>query len=546
MVVGLRGTGSDPRPSPQRGELLAEMQIRGVKAPESVLASPNTALVLVRGFLRPGIQEGDRFDIDVRIPSHDDTSSLRGGYLLETRLAEMAVLRGMVHTGTELAHAQGPLLIDPSANAKDSKVLLGRARVLGGGRTLKRGQRVLLMALKPGKQNVLNSATIEVAINRRFHSYDRGIKVGMAKAKENDYVELKIHPRYKDNIQRYVQVIRATALKESEPQQFERLRRLEKELLDPATAARAALQLEAIGQKGVEVLKKGIQASDTEVRFYAAEALAYLDDTAAAEPLGEVARNQPAFRVFALAALSAMQDYAAFDQLRSLLEVNSAETRYGAFRALKTMNASDPLVKGELLGDAVSGNQFSYHVVKTAATPMVHVARSREAEIVLFGGDQRLGAPLHAEAGNQILVSSTKPGQVVVAKFAVHEADQKRVVSDRLDEVIRAIAELGGTYPDVVQTLEQAKSQGALASRFEVDALPQAGRAYDRVASTGKSDDSAEAPHASSPLPDLFASSLGTSKAFDEPESASADEEAAEKPGPVKAFFARMVGRSSE
>ena len=57
------------------------------------------------------------------------------------------------------------------------------------------------------------------------------------------------------------------------------------------------------------------------MRFYAAEALAYLDRREAAEPLGQIARDQPAFRVFALTALSAMQDYAAYEQLRDLLSV---------------------------------------------------------------------------------------------------------------------------------------------------------------------------------------------------------------------------------
>ena len=40
--------------------------------------------------------------------------------------------------------------------------------------------------------------------------------------------------------------------------------------------------------------------------------------------------------------------------------------------------------------------------------------------------------------------------------------------------MIRAIVELGGTYPDVVQALQEAKASGTLASRFEIDALPRA------------------------------------------------------------------------
>jgi hypothetical protein len=80
--------------------------------------------------------------------------------------------------------------------------------------------------------------------------------------------------------------------------------------------------------------------------------------------------------------------------------------------------------------------------------------------------------------------------------------------------VIRAIVGLGGTYPDVVQALQQAKADGALVSRFEVDALPQAGRSYDRVAAKSKSDgdvgsdegaDQTPSIEVATPLPDLFA-----------------------------------------
>ena len=65
------------------------MQIRGIANPDTVLASGDVSLVMVEAYLRPGIQKGDHFDIELRVPSQSDTTSLRGGYLLETRLAEM-------------------------------------------------------------------------------------------------------------------------------------------------------------------------------------------------------------------------------------------------------------------------------------------------------------------------------------------------------------------------------------------------------------------------------------------------------------------------
>ncbi|MBX3415014.1 MAG: flagellar basal body P-ring protein FlgI [Pirellulales bacterium] len=476
LVTGLDGTGSDPAPSPERAALLADMQARGVAQPNQVLASPDTSLVLVRGYLRPGIQPGDKFDLEVRIPSRSETTSLAGGWLMETRLKEMAMIGSRLHDGHVLALAQGAVLVEAPATAgKDSdNVMQNRGRILGGGVALK--PRPLGLVLKPGKQSVSNSSLIGTAINQRFHTFNQGVKEGVATPKTDDYIEIVVHPRYKDNIPRYLQVLRSVPLRETPTQQMARLALLERQMLDPVTASTAALRLEALGKRGIDVLAKGIESKDLEVRFYAAEALAYLDDKRAVEPLVAAAKNESAFRVFALTALSAMDDLAAYEGLRGLLDVSSAETRYGAFRSLWAMNSQDSLVSGEYLG-----GQFSYHVLDTSGPPLIHVTRSYRPEVVVFGADQRLQTPFVLEAGKQIMVICKDDGDVVVSRFAIGKDDQKRVVTNRVDDIIRAIVELGGTYPDVVDCLQKAVAARSLTSRFAVDAVPQAGRTYDRV-----------------------------------------------------------------
>jgi len=556
LVTGLRGTGSDPKPSPQRQVLLSRMQTLGVESPNAALASPDTAMVLVRGVLPPGIQKGDRFDVEVRVPSQSETTSLRGGWLLDTELRELAVLNSRIHSGHVLARASGPVMVDPSAAGKKDRVMMNRGRILGGGVALK--SRPLALVLKPEHQSVLNSARVETAVNKRFHGVYKGSKVGVAKAKTDEYVELSVHPKYRHNLQRYVQVVRAIALRESETERQHRLDRLERQLLDPISSSRAALQLEAIGGQAVEVLRKGIELGDPEVRFYSAEALAYLDRREAAEPLAQAAREVPAFRAFALAALASMDSVVAADHLADLLNGSSAETRYGAFRALWAMDRNDARVAGENLG-----GQFSYHVLATSGLPMIHVTRSRRPEVVLFGTEQRFYTPLAVEAGNQIMIVGTEPNEIAVSRFAVGEMDQKRVVSTRVDDVIRAIVELGGTYPDVVQALQEAKQKGALSSRLEVDALPQAGRTYERLADDLPSEGHEDAPpngrkpdspgarpvRANSPLPELFTKAKGAGST---PESGFGEKSVknAPKPSdsdnrlhPVKAFFAKMAGR---
>jgi flagellar basal body P-ring protein FlgI len=546
LVKGLKGTGSDPAPGPQRSRLLEELKRRDVKDPNGLLATRNVSMVLVRGILRPGIQKGDRFDVEVRIPNRSETASLRGGYLLETRLTDTAILEGTHFEGKLRALAKGPVMVDPSASEKSDPALLGRGRILGGGIALQ--PRLLGLVLKSGDDvgnmapaqlhaSAVKSARVANAVNRRFHTFQKGIKVGVATAKTGKYVDLVIHPRYKDNVDRYMHVLRAVILDETATEQSQRIAELEKKLLEPGSAAQAAVELEAIGKPGLDALLKGLRAQDREVQLYAAEALAYLDRGDAVETLALAARDVPAFRVLAFTALTTLRDdFLAYDHLRQLLGVHSAETRYGAFRALWTMNADDPTIKGEILGE-----QFGYHVLDVAGDPMVHVTRNRRAEVVLFGKHQRFRTPFSVNAGNRIMVTSSGGEEVSVACFAPNEPDQKRTVSPLVDEVLRAIVELGGTYPDVVQALQEAKAAGALDGRFEVDALPEAGRTYERVAQDDEETDSkseenkhpVEGEVIDPKQPDSQTSA--EAPAADEPDSD-------KKSAPRKGFLARIMG----
>lgn len=518
LVTGLSGTGSDPPPSPQRAALQDEMVRRGVDKPNDILASTNTSLVLVKGYLRPGIQEGDRFDVEVRVPTRSETTSLRGGYLLKSRLTEVAVLGDQIRQGHVLGEAEGPVLVDPSADPKANAAAVTQGRILGGGVALK--SRSLGLVIGHEHQSVRMSQQIAAAINHRFYTHVGGRKQGVATPKTDEFIELIIQPRYKENVARYIRVARNIAVDESARELQDRLQLLDHQLADPLTAANAAIRLEAIGtDQAAEILIRAVPSNDPEVRFYAAEALAYLDKTEAVSTLLEVARDEPAFRVNALAALSAMNDAMAYDALSELLAGTSAETRYGAFRALWAMNEHDPLVRGERLGD-----QFTYHVLDVSGPEMVHVTNSYRPEVVIFGKNQQLQLPLVLDAGPNILINGQSGGKITVSRFKTGSEAEQRVVSTSVDDVIRAIVDLGGTYPDVVQALQQAKHDGALRGRFRVDALPEPGRQYDRTASEDRSEaekqkggndetnepaapttDQQDAPlDVSTPLPNLF------------------------------------------
>lgn len=499
LCTGLAGTGGDPPPGSQRAALLEEMKRRQVPNPNQVLSSEDNALVLLRAFLPPGVQKGDRIDVEVRVPSRSEVSSLAGGWVLPARMTELAVLGEQVHAGHELAECEGPVLVDGVSGEDKEQPMMTRGRILGGATAMK--DRSLGLVIDQGKRSVRVSTSIAKSINNRFYQYRDGRRVGLATPKTDEYIELAMHDRYKENVTRFVRVIRNLTIDESPSELQTRLVSLRRQLLDPLTAAKAALRLEAVGgDQAAEILEEGLGSDDPEVRFYSAEALAYLDRTSAVEALAEAARHEPAFRVNALAALSAMEDIVAYDALRSLLDVNSAETRYGAFRALWAMNRHDPLVRGEQLGD-----KFSYHRLEVGGPPMVHVTRSHRPELVLFGADQQFTMPLVVDAGQHILVNGMHGERVTVSRFVEGEPAQKREVPPTVDAVVRAIVELGGGYPDVVQALHQAKHDGALGSRFRADALPQPGRDYERDEEPLPPDEAGAAPYnLATPLPDLF------------------------------------------
>jgi hypothetical protein len=176
--------------------------------------------------------------------------------------------------------------------------------------------------------------------------------------------------------------------------------------------------------------------------------------------------------------------------------------------------------------------------------------------VTLFGKNQRFLTPISVNAGAQILINGGGGDEITVSKFAVGEPDQKRVVSTNIDEVIRAVVELGGMYPDIVQMFQEAKTTGALTSRFEVDALPEIGRLYRRVIhdpslGAAEADKGSVEAKPSSPAPDLFdkqtaedASEEGA-KGKNSAANSSSEEKSDEKTPPKKSFFGKIFGFAS-
>ena len=479
LVCGLRGTGAPEPPGAERDMVLRELQKRNVNRPNELLDSKDTAMVRLQGILPPGVMGGDRFDVKVSIRPGSDVQSLRGGYLLRTSLREMGVMdNNSLKQGFPLGYVEGPIMLSPSISSQSNPMELVYGKILGGG--LANKDRPLYLTMKDEHVSEFNTKRVADQINKRFFTKIGGKTEGVATAKTDTIVELRVHPTYKDNIERYMQVLLSVVCYETVEQRGKRIEELKKTVLERKTAQDSALKLEALGKPGIESLKGGLTSSDPEIRFYCAESLAYLDVVQAVKPLAEIAKTEPAFRVRAFGALSSMHsDLEAEAALREMLNDNSAETRYGAFRALWMRNPYDLAIRGETLGTYENANQFNYHVLNITGTPLIHVTYSKRPELVLFGNDIHLSNAFVLDAGTSILVSRTDgQGEVKVSRL---NSLQSRIVTNRLDEIIKAIVDLGGSYPDVVQMLLEAQSQKVLPCKIEIDKLPQSGRIYTRT-----------------------------------------------------------------
>jgi hypothetical protein len=475
LVTQLDGTGGDSPTTNHRKELLDEMRRMQIENPNQWLRSPNTALVVVRAYLPALVDKGERIDVQVRLPEGTEATSLAGGWLLRCDLREKQVVQGRgVLSGRVLARAEGPILVTAADESDASGLMRG---TIPAGAVCLRDEIPLSIHLQKKHRGVRMADLLTKRIGERFHDYDEsGIRRPLARFVADSRIDLEVHPRYEENVPRYIQVVRHIAFTESKVERQLRIQRLRDELRNAPTSSEAALQLEAIGRDAIPVLKEGLAAPSMEARFHAATALAYLGQDDGVEVLAEAAAQERAFRVHAFAAMAALDGSEAYQPLIDLLQHLSTETRYGAFRTLTTLNPNDPSVRGEPMGE-----QFTMHVIPSRQDPLIHITTRQKTELVLFGDDQRFLAPLAVNAGKYIWVTAqTGEEHVVVSCYEPDKEGRRVEVAPYVAEVIRAVVDLGATYPDVVQMLIQAEHQHNLPGTIAIDALPQAGRIYYR------------------------------------------------------------------
>jgi flagellar basal body P-ring protein FlgI len=472
VIGALPGTGGNVPTGSARSAAM-RLLTRQMDDVPGFLASKEAAVVLVRALVPAGCKPGDQFDVEVQCLDEDrQTTSLRGGYLLACSLTDVADVSQLsqygkdkgpnYRAGQEWASAHGPILTGIGAETDPRK-----GRILSGGKAKKERQLALLIKGEQAK-TAETAAQIGRVVDDRFRVQSSGNFVRIADAKRPDYVSLRVPDAYKHNLQRYLDVLERIPLEPDSAVRVAWQRRCAAELYDPHKCFEVALRLEALGAETEEILHKACQHANPNVRFVAAEALAYMDRPTSADTLAQIALTFPQMRPYALGALAVVDDSACISRLRELMASPSVETRCGAFVALRTGHPQD--VK------TAAGKDCGFAVFQVApqSQSLIHVATTGKPEIVLFGSSQELIPPFSLAVGPE-LVLTARDGQkeCTLTRTEPGGKTEKQQSPLQLNEVINRSAQMGASYADVVDMLRQAFNGKNLSGQFVVDGLPR-------------------------------------------------------------------------
>jgi len=485
----LPGTGGSVPPSGLRDELIAEMKKHEVPDPNLFLELPETALVRVQAIIPPGVRRGDPIDLRIISPPQTGATDLHGGWLMDTRLRQQQTLSGMVRRSDVLVVGTGQVLTRAASEGGEDMSLKVEGIVIGGGRVQQ--ERKLGLVIRPEYQHVKMAQQLADAINQRFYFYDGTTRGGIAKAREDDFIEISVHPRYRRNIHRMMALVGNVVAKGESIDTQHRLIDLGKRMSEPTTAGDAAMQLEALGERAVPTLLESLQHPDAEIRFYAAEALAYLDRSEATAPLELAASNQAAFRYSALIALESMDSRSALDALQRLMNQTSIETRYGAMRSIRRRPDGQVVLRPNKLGPGID-----FYEIPSDGPVFIAISLADRPEIVCFGQDPAISIPdfLMGPGGIMVRPAADEPGKLRISRFRPGSEDQRATVPATVAGMLTGVAMTGGDYGDCVSLLRIAKKNQFISCGLAIDPLPKAMRVYHRDEQIQPSDPSSLPP----------------------------------------------------
>lgn len=490
LVGRLRGSGDTMASLPVRQWMVKQMVRHGYGSkliprydklgPERILREPSYAIVRVDGMIPPGAREGDQFDVTVSAMPGNKTTSLSGGMLFESDLAQLRGNSPDLNAVGGLARARGPIVINPAYALEDgnggvqAKASLRRGTVMDGGMVMN-DRAIILRLRQPSRQN---ARYIENRINQRFQQVaDRRKTNSMpamyiaAQALDEGIVEVFVPKGYNGDWEHFMGVVEQLYLNPSPAALVAKAKELAEEAIKPnAPLQEISYALEGIGEPALQYTLPLLAHPSPDVSFAMARASVFIGDPsgAAQQTLFRIAKSDDnPFQLTAIRTLGALPVSPERNQrLRDLLESNNQLARTEAYKILARHKQlySKPVLE-----------KFAIDIVQTGGEPLVYASRSGTPRIALIGPTPKLQLPVLFTAMNgRLMISSDIGGGVgghTVTIFFRREDEKKeplRMLSR--PDIAEIVARLGGegaptedrfdfSYGEIVAVLQSLSQQ---------------------------------------------------------------------------------------
>jgi hypothetical protein len=487
LVVGLNGTGVPDIPPDVRGHMIAMAAHHGIGSassgwgslsPETLLDSPDTAVVVVEGVIPPAATEDTRFDVRVFAYPTSGTTSLEGGRLYTTELVPASRpdvgRRVLPPTGSRtpapLATAGGPLFINPFAapGSFGSDDIDRRTGMILHGGIVNKDMPLKLRLITPSHTR---AAVIQNALNTRF-SKEPGQRDPTARGESDESIEITVPPSFRDKSEDFVQLIQHTTIRQAGIERVAAtIARYVQE--NPAVSRAASWRWEALGPRALPVVR-GLYDTPAELpRLAALRAGAFLNDPLVTTHLiamaqsGSLDSQQQAIQLLATMGTDPRIDVA----LHDLVNADDFETRIEAYEAL--VERRDPWVgridvDGSFILDGID-----------STNPMIYITQVGQPRIVIFGMDLAVKRPCMIVIwSGQLMIRGDLEKEDVEIYYRPRGAAQGSTywVAPRITEIVPVLGRstipddpqpgLGLSYSEVVGVLYQMWRQGYLEADF--------------------------------------------------------------------------------
>ncbi len=472
LVGGLRGTGSAECP-PRIRTYLKQYILKQSSEPKidigKFISSRNTAVVLVQGTMPAAVSKNRYFDVKATALAGTQTTSLESGWLYG---AELRAAGRFGVTTKVLADAEGPVFIDTISDSEPDKKF---GYILAGGTILDKYK--IGLALRRPDYKIANA--IRNRLNERFGGET-------AKAVSPSQIELKVPAKYINQKRRFISIVRATYLFETEEITKKRISTSIRKLAVSGEKDSSEAALEAIGKESLGKLRILLNSFNEQVRLRAARCMLNLGSDSGLDTLRQIAVDKgSAYRVEALEAIStgaSRNDAASVS--RRLLRDEDFDIRLAAYENLRKL---DDIA---VVQTFIAGNFYLEQITQTKQKA-IFVSRSGQPRIVLFGGPIYCRDNVFIESADGNITINAPAGQEYVSIIRKHPRRPNVIIqlqsSLKLSDIIRTLCEdplkkagqgrfgLGVSYSDAIAILKQMCDKGVVEAEFRAGPLPKIG-----------------------------------------------------------------------